>query len=273
MYRPLVSWLAAGLLLLAAPAWASSALVVGVQPYQGARALIAEHRNLADYLRHALKRPVRMVTARNTTVFAQRLLAGEYDIALAPAHLARLAQREAGWQLVAEHQPDTPVYLFAKASAPHDKKPQAGDIVAVPDRAMLISLAAQRWFDTRLSLDARDYTLLEAGSHSAALQAVLDGRADYAVGALAALHPLRAGHLERVRIAHEIGNVPLLVYIARRDLAPATLARLRTALLKFPVPAPLRAVAPNEQKLTAMDAYLPVTRLLLRKNEEAADVR
>lgn len=273
MHQPFIAWLAACLLVFAVPVAASPALVVGVLPYQSARALIAEHRDLAEYLRGALKRPVRIVTARNTRVFGQRLLAGDYDIALAPAHFARLAQREAGWHLVAEHTPNTPVYLLAAASAPANRPPQAGDTLAVPDRAMLTTLTAQRWLDARLSLVPEDYTLLEAGSYSAALQALLDGRADYAVSALAAMPQMRSGHLDRIRIAHEIGNVPLLVYIARRDLAPATLARLKTALLKFPVPAPLRVVAPNEHNLSAMDALLPATRLLLTESEEIADVR
>lgn len=273
MHQLLVAWLAACLLVLATPAWSAPALVVGVMPYQGTRALVAEHRNLSDYLRGVLQRPVQIVTARNARVFGQRLLAGDYDLALAPAHFARLAQRESGWHVLAEHQPDTTVYLLTAAHASGNALPRTGDTIAVPDRTMLITLAAQRWLDSQLSLSAGHYTLLEVGSHSAALQAVLDGRANYAVSALAAMHQMRAGHLDRVRIAHEIGNVPLLVYVARPDLPAATGARLKAARLKFPVPAPLRVVPAGQHSLAAMDLYLPATRLLLTESEDFADVR
>lgn len=273
MHLPLVAWLAACLLLFAAPIRAASPLVVGVLPYQGARALIAEHRDLSEHLRGALKHPVQIVTARNARVFGQRLLAGDYDLALAPAHFARLAEREAGWQVLAEHRPDTPVYLLTAVDAPTRQHPRAGDTVAVPDRAMLLTLTAQRWLDSHFALGPRDYRLLDTGSHSAALQAVLDGRADYAVSALAAMNQVRSGTLQRIRIAHEIGKVPLLVYIARPGLPAATLARLTTALLDFPVPAPLRVVAADPHRLAAMDTYLPATRRLLTDSKELADVR
>lgn len=273
MYQTIVAGLAACLLVFAVPAAASKVLVVGVLPYQGARSLITEHRDLAAHLRDTLKRPVRIVTARNARVFGQRLLAGDYDLALAPAHFARLAQRDAGGYLLAEHRPDTPVYLMAPANIPARKAPQSGDTLAVPDRGMLITLATQHWLGRHAALTPHDYRLLEAGSHSAALQAVLDGQADYAVTALAALGQIRPGQLERLRIAHEIGSVPLLVYIARHDLPPATRSQLKTALLKFPVPAPLRIVASDERKLAAMDRYLPATRLLLSEREENVHAR
>lgn len=273
MHLPLVAWLAACLLMFAAPIRAASPLVVGVLPYQGARALIAEHRDLSEYLRGALKRPVQIVTARNAQVFGQRLLAGDYDLALAPAHFARLAEREAGWHLLAQLLPDNEVYLLTAVNTPASRRPQAGDTVAVPDRAMLVTLAAQRWLVSQQALHPRDYTLLDAGSPSAALQAVLDGRADYAVSALTAVRQMRTGHLDRVRIAHEVGRVPLLVYIARPGLPATTRARLKAALLKFPVPAPLRIVAADAHSLAAMDAYLPATRLLLTESEDLAHAR
>jgi len=263
-----VGWLFAYLLLLAASARAAEPLVVGVLPYQGARALIAEHNVLAAHLRATLKRPVRIVTARNAQVFGQRLLAGKYHLALAPAHLARLAQRDAGGHLLAGHLPETPVYLLAP------RQPSAGPRmaevrVAVPDSGLLVTLVAQRWFD-RQDQPAR---LVDAGSHAAALQAVLDGRADYAASPLAAMNLVRPTQLEQLRIAHEIGSIPLLVYVGRHDLAPADRARIQAALLKFPVSAPLRVVTAREIDLAAMDPYLPATRLLLAESKERTNAR
>ncbi len=273
MYQTLTTWLALCLLVIAAPAGAGNTLVVGVMPYQGARALITEHRDLAAHLQAALKRPVRIVTARNTRVFGQRLLAGDYDLALAPAHFARLTQREAGGHLLAENRPNTPVYLMIKGDTHASKAPRKGSTLAVPDRGLLVTLAAQHWLAKHASLSPGDYRLMEAGSHSAALQAVLNGEADYAVTALAALRQIRPGQIERLRIAHDIGTVPLLVYVARHNLPPDTRNQLKSALLNFPVPSPLRIVPSHQKNLAAMDVYLPATRQLLTQSEESARVR
>lgn len=267
MYRLFVAWLAGSLLAFALPAVAAQEFVVGVLPYQGARALIAEHRSLATHLRSALKQPVKIVTARNTLVFGQRMLAGDYDLALAPAHLARLAQLEQGWHPIASYQPDTQIYLVSATSAPADKRLGKGAVIAVADRAMLIVLAAQSWLANKAKLGEGDYALLETGAHSAAIQAVLDGRADYAISALAALGQVRKENLGRIRIAHEMGTVPLLVYAARSDTPPATRSTLRRALLKYSVQAPLRIVATDRQALAGMDRFLPATRLLLAGRE------
>ncbi|MEW6119326.1 MAG: PhnD/SsuA/transferrin family substrate-binding protein [Pseudomonadota bacterium] len=266
MYRLLIAWLACSLLAWAPAVQAAREFVVGVLPYQGARTLIAEHHALAAHLRVALKRPVRIVTARNTVVFGQRMLAGDYDLALAPAHLARLAQIEHRWQPVARYAPDTPVYLLATTSRPGTPLAR-GAVVAVPDRAMLITLAAETWLAEHRHLNIGDYTLLETGGHSASVQAVLDGRADFAVGALAGMPFVRKDNIERVRIVHEIGTVPLLVFSARGDLPAATLASLQRALLKYAVRAPLRILAANHRTLAGMDRYLQRTRRLLAERE------
>lgn len=269
MSRFLIAWLGA-LLLWAASAHAARDFVVGVLPYQGARALVVEHRALASHLEHALKRPVRIVTARNTRVFGQRLLSGEYDLALTPAHLARLAQVDAGWMPLARYLPDTPVYLLTAAD--HTAEPVVkGATIAVSDRAMLLSLLAEQWIATHTKLAADDYTLLETGGHSASLQALMDHRASAAVSMLAAIGQVRREHLERVRIAHELGAIPLLVFMARGDTSPPDRALLRQALLAYPVRAPLRIAPVGSSVLPAMDRYLPRTRELLAASGGAHD--
>lgn len=266
MYRLFVAWLAFSLLACAAPAQAARELVVGVLPYQGARALIAEHHTLAAHLRTALKRPVRIVTARNTRVFGQRMLAGDYDLALAPAHLARLAQVEQGWRPLARYVPDTQLFFLAAVTR-HSDPLTRGAVIAVPDRAMLIALAAEAWLAEHRKLKPGDYTLLETGSHSASVQAVLDGRADAAVGALAGMQFVRRNNIERVRIVQDIGTVPLLVFAARGGVPDSMLASLRRALLKYSVQTPQQIVAADERSLATMDRFLPRTRRLLATRE------
>ncbi|MCA1978769.1 MAG: phosphate/phosphite/phosphonate ABC transporter substrate-binding protein [Thiobacillus sp.] len=245
-----------------AHAHAARDFIVGVLPYQGARALVVEHQKLAASLGQTLKRHVRVVTARNARVFGQRMLAGDYDLALAPAHLARLAQAEGGWVPLARYLPDTPAYLLAardRAGEPLAK----GAVIATPDRAMLLTLVAEGWIARHTRLKPSDYTVLETGGHNAAVQAVQQGRADAAVSMLAATRQVRQEHLDKVRIAHELGPVPLLVFMARGDIPPATRARLQRTLLAYPAPPPLHIAAVDPSALAAMNAYLPRTRELI----------
>ncbi len=266
MHRLLIAWLGSSLLFWAACAQAAHDFVVGVLPYQGARAIIAEHRTLAVQLQAALQRPVRIVTARNTRIFGQRMLAGEYDLAIAPAHLARLAQVERGWTPLARYTPDTQVYLLTAASRSGD--PIApGITLAVPDHAMLVTLIVQAWLAQYKNLDEGDYTLLETGSHSASIQAVLDRHADAAVGVLAAIGQVRKGSVGRMRIVHEIGSMPLLVFAARAGTPPPVLAATRRTLLAYPAPPRLRVVQVDSTALSGMDRFLPRTRLLLARSE------
>ncbi len=266
MHRLLIGWLGSSLFFWAACVHAANDFVVGVLPYQGARTLIAEHRALAAHLQAALKRPVRIVTAKNTTVFGQRMLAGDYDLALAPAHLARLAQLDRGWTPLARYVPDTQIYLLVPARRAGDPIAK-GITLAVPDQTMLATLIMQDWLAHYKNLKDGDYTLLETGSHSASIQAVLDHRADAAIGVLAAVGQVRKGNVSRMRIVHEIGPLPLLVFAARADMPPAVLAATRRALLAYSAPARMHIALVDKTILPSMDHFLPRTRQLLAESE------
>ncbi len=99
---------------------AGKELVVGVQPYEPTRTLIAEHEKLAVHLRKSLNRPVRLVTAKDATAFGRRILAGDYELVIGAAHLVRLAQQDQGWHPLARYVPDTPVLLLARKKAEND---------------------------------------------------------------------------------------------------------------------------------------------------------
>lgn len=48
-------------------------------------------------------RPIRLVSAKDSHAFAQRMLKGKCELELAPAHLARLAQKDQNGHLLARH--------------------------------------------------------------------------------------------------------------------------------------------------------------------------
>lgn len=272
--RLLFYWMSAFSLMLAPSSHAASELVVGVLPYQPVRMLIISHTALATHLQQTLKRPVRLVTARDARVFGQRMLAGDYDLALAPAHLARLAQVDRGWHPLVRYVPDTPVLLLARRDAA-DVTPAAlrGGALAVPDRNLLLVLAGERWLAQQGLHADRDYTVLETGSHAGALHALASGSADMTLSALAALQQTRGEDVRQVRIVREIGAIPLLVFVARNDMPAATRDTLKRALLTYRTPSAQRTVAVDRDDLAAMDIYLPLTRQRLQSADGAAVAR
>ena len=241
-------------------------LVVGVQPYQSTRSLIADHRKLAAHLGSVLQRPVRIVTAKDVTVFGRRILAGDYDLVIGPGHLVRLAQQDQGWHPLARYIADTPVLLLArKGDVDFTVASLKGRTLATPGRNRLVSLAAEEALASQHVLSKRDYSLLEANSVGSAVHALAIGKADMAVAALASLNEVRGTELEQLRIVQEITTVPLLFFAARPDMPPAMRTRLQRALLAYQTPQGIRTTQLVEHDLAAMDVYLEQTRRLLHQ--------
>ncbi len=80
----LLGWPAA---LLAQP------LRLGVAPYLSTRSLLVESAPLKDFLADRLRQPVSIGTAANPGKFVQRMIRGDFDVALLPPHFARYMQQ------------------------------------------------------------------------------------------------------------------------------------------------------------------------------------
>ncbi|HEY9099804.1 MAG TPA: PhnD/SsuA/transferrin family substrate-binding protein [Thiobacillus sp.] len=243
-------------------------LVIGLQPTQPIRALIARHEPLANYLRQELDRPVRLVSAKNSQVFGQRMLAGDYELALAPAHFARLVQRERGWHPLVRYDHPLPVFLLSRQTETElmlaDLK---NKILAVPDSAMLVTVASEHWLAQQQLLAGRDYTLLVADGYASTVHVLISGQADMAVGALGGIGQARPEEIQQLRIVKEMGSIPRLVFVARHDMTAQKRATLQRALLAFrsPTAEPLSVVGKDD--LAEVDAYLPETRARLKAQD------
>lgn len=265
--RLVALWLGLLSLIIHAPAHAAGKeLVVGVQPYEPTRSLIAQHEKLAAHLRQSLKRPVRLVTAKDASAFGRRILAGDYELAIGSAHLVRLAQQDRGWHPLARYVPDTPVLLLARKKAKNDTAASLrGRTLATPGPSRLASLVAEHWLAGQGLLAKRDFSVLETGSPGATVHALVSGKADMAVATLASMRQIRGAEVAQLRIVQEIATVPLLVFAARPDVQPDMRARLQNALLAYQAPQGNQTAAVKEQDLAAMDPYLDQTRRLLKR--------
>jgi len=273
--RLVALWLGLLSLIIHAPAHATGKeLVVGVQPYEPTRSLIAQHEKLAAHLRQSLKRPVRLVTAKDASAFGRRILAGDYELAIGSAHLVRLAQQDRGWHPLARYVPDTPVLLLARKEAA-DFTPAAlkGKTLATPGSIRLVSRAADNWLASQNLVAERDYTVLETPSAGSTVHALVSGQADMAIATLASLGQVRGAEVEKLRIVQEITTVPLLVFAARADTLPDMRTQLQRALLAYQTPQGSHPVAVEAHDLALMDVYLDQTRKLLHRSRPATPTR
>lgn len=264
--RLITLWIGLFSLIIHAPTHAiGKELVVGVQPYEPTRMLIAEHEKLAAHLRQSLNRPVRLVTAKDVNAFGRRILAGDYELVIGAAHLVRLAQQDKGWHPLARYLPDTLVLLLARKEAENDAATSLrGRTLALPERSRLVSLMAEHWLAGQGLLAERDFSVLETGSPGATVHALTSGKEDMAVATLASMTQIRGGEVEHLRIVQEISTVPRLVFAAHPGVEPAMRTRLQNALRTYPSPQGHQIAAVNEQELAAMDPYLDQTRRLLK---------
>jgi phosphonate transport system substrate-binding protein len=243
-----------------APATAAGReVVLGVMPYQTPRTLIAAYQPLAHHLEAGLGRPVRLVTAPDVKTFGQRILAGDYDLVLAPAHLVRLAQTTRGWQPLACNRPDNTVLIVARRDSPlraiADLK---GRIVATADRGMLFSLAGERYLAAAKLIAGRDYQIIETGGQASSVYAVVSGQADAAILTLAGAAMSPSQDLSQVRVLADAGTIPHLVYAARPGFADAR--RAQDLLVHFSAPGFPRIEPASAKRLAALDVYLDATR-------------
>ena len=191
------------------------------------------HKGLLDTLAQALGRPLRFSTRPTYDAYTKALLAGEFDLAIMPPHVAVWLATRDDWELEAKYEVRLSALLVAR-DAPPSITPEAlrGRRIALGDPDSIVSLVARETL-TRLGLvPQRNFTLVLTASHGASLQALANGSVDYAIVANTVYGQFRARYpsLQAVPFGPD---VPHLMAAARRALPEALRTRFRAALLSF----------------------------------------
>lgn len=232
------SWLIAFLLALLAGmplrlAAQEKPLVIGLLPSLSPRVLIANYQPFRIYLERQLKRPVEMVTATDFTTFHKSTMAGQYDLVVTAAHLARLAQTEAGYIPLAAYQSVNQAVLVTSRVDPlksiHDLK---GNKIATLDRVALISIQTKVWLEKQDLYEDRDYQLLKTSSHNSSVYSVLSGESKLAILAPGGYKMLPDKMQENIQILATLPEVPMVMWVAHPRLYHSVPA-LRDSLLAF----------------------------------------
>lgn len=231
----LASWLALCLLaLLSFRAVANDhPLVIGILPTLSPRVLIGNYQPYRTYLEQALQRPVEMVTAKNFTTFHQNTLAGNYDVVVTAAHLARLAQVEGRFLPMATYQSTNRAVLLTSKAAPLKSVTQLkGSTIATLDHSALIVSQTLLWLEDKQLQLGKDYKLLETSSHNSAAYSVLSGESALAIVSPAGLKQMPPEIQAGVQVFASLPPLPAMMWLANPRIS-SEVPRLKAVLLAF----------------------------------------
>lgn len=221
---------------------ASNPVEMGVFPYLSTRALLDLYEPVRVLLQAELNRPTHLFTATSFKNYVDRTQAGEYDVVVTPPHMARLAQREAGYiPLTIFTRELRGVVVVAKTSAIQTVQDLKGKRIATPNKVALVAImGSQLLRDKGLGNDVN--TLIrDVGSHSNAVLAVQRKEAEAAITEYVALQQMPEDLRNSVRIIAQTQRLPHVMFLAHPRLGQAGVEQVRNLLLRFPNTAEGRA--------------------------------
>lgn len=220
----------------ARPAFAAEAgpVRLGLMPVYGIRALVSRYEPLRGHLSHVLGQPARIETSPDFARYLRDILDGRFDIAVAAAHFARIAQLDAGWTPLVQFEPDNDTLLITRAGeAPKRLADLAGGEVAVIDRLAITVMGALHHLEQNGLRADQDYTVVEYRTHASVVHALLSGASAMAVTTSHGLRQLPPEQKARIAVYRSVFDIPAFVVIAAPTFPPARLEKLRAGMLAF----------------------------------------
>jgi phosphonate transport system substrate-binding protein len=230
------------LLALLRPTWAAppgTTLNMGIFPYLSPSQMVEQLEPLRQHVEATLGMPVSLASAPDFLSFVERTQKGEYDLVVTAPHMARLAQKRDGWQVVAlSGQQTATAILVGKDSNIHKLEDLRGKRMAVGSSRSVTYLLAEEALAKRGLKLGRDVTVVETATFSNVVQSVLVGDAE--AGATPTLlwdkwvHANTEQHAKLREIFRAPPPNPHSFIVMLPPKAPAaTVDKLRKALLDF----------------------------------------
>lgn len=208
--------------------------ILGVLPIHSARVLAERYEPLRHHLEKSLGKTVRVESATNFRHFQERTLHGDFDLTITPAHFARLAQKDAGFQPLAQFEPDHDALLIYSADHPLAKITELkGKKLAVIDRLAITVTATLQYLDTQGLEADHDFQVVEHRTHASAAYALVRGLSAAAVTTSQGLLQMPEEVRRKLIIQKHIADIPAFVFIARPAMDKEQSERLKNSLLTF----------------------------------------
>ena len=240
---PRRSWLRAagalGALTLGTPlsvqAQASAPFTIGVLPNVSARIIFAAYQPMREHFERELGQKVEIATAPEFRSFSERTLKGEYDMVVIAPNLGRVATLDANWEVLGVYEPRIPALAVgAIENADNNPAQLRGKSVALANPQSLVALVGLDWLRSQGLQPGVDFkTVVTANDDS--LGAVLrSGEAPIAIMSRGELRAKPPEMQAKLRVIHEIAQVPGFFVMANPKLDAPQRRRLRSLVQGFP---------------------------------------
>lgn len=258
-----------------APPGGAKTLIFGIHPFYNHHRLFQVYQPLVDHLNRNLAGVrLRLEASRNYADFERKLAARHFHLAL-PNPYQTIASRQYGYQIFGKMGDDDNfrgLIVVRKDSGIEQPRDLKGKPVSYPAPTALAATMLPQWFFHEAGIDVRrDLFNLYVGSQESAIMSVYLGKA---VAGATWPPPWRAFLREHPDMAAQLEvrwQTPPLVnngLVARNDILPGTIRRIRDLLLALPQTPEGRAIlAPMElSRFEAADdrSYQPVVDFLAR---------
>ncbi len=209
-------------------------LELGVLPNLSARVLLAQYQPVREYLARELARPVQVSTAPRWREFHERTLAGQYDLIVTAAHLARLAQLDAGWRPLLSLTPDVQGLLATPVGKPLQRlEDLRGQALALSNPSSLVALRGLQWLADAGLRVGRDLRIVHTPTEDSVGQMLLRGDAAAALLSQGEFRALGEAVHSQLRTWPPFAQVPGFVFMANPAVPAAEAQTWREQLLRL----------------------------------------
>lgn len=209
-------------------------LVIGVLPNIGAAVLQAQYENLRSWFERNALQPVRIVVPANFKVFFDSMMRGEYDLAVAAPHFARVAQADRGLVPLLMYEPRIQALLLSTVTdgirAPGELR---GKTVGFANPSSLVALYGQQWLGQQGLVPGKDFEVRGVRTDIGVGRLMLTGEAAAAVMSSGEFRALPQDESARLKVVEAFARIPNFIVMANPRLGAVRIARLKAQLKAF----------------------------------------
>lgn len=209
-------------------------LVIGVLPNIGAAVLQAQYESLRSWFERNASQPVRIVVPASFKVFFDSMMRGEYDLAVAAPHFARVAQADRGLVPLLLYEPRIQALLLSAVTGgirtPGEVR---GKTVGFANPSSLVALYGQQWLGQQGLVSGKDFVVRGVRTNMGVGRLLLTGEAAAAVMSSGEFRALPQDESARMKIVEAFARIPNFIVMANPRLGAARIVRLKAQLEAF----------------------------------------
>lgn len=213
---------------------ADSTLVIGVLPNVAAATLIPQYENLKRYLERVGGQRVRIVVPGNFKLFFDTMMSGEFDLAVAAPHFARVAQLDRNMVPLVIYEPRINALLIAPIDSTftvaRDLRERA---LAFANPTSLVAMYGQQWLRQQNLEPGKDYEARGARTDLGVGRMLLSGDAVAAIMSNGEFRALPPEESSRLKVIEVFARIPNFIVMAHPRLERDRVTKLRAQFKAF----------------------------------------